>query len=164
VGQLVDQGKLALDAPIGRYLPGLRADVAQVTVDQLLHHQSGVASLTTFHPQSGDQASATNANRELAAQAAAQPLAVDLVGLERGDVIALELDAALRRVESRAHQVEERRLPRAVRSDDGVPLTRPHFEVDSPEDRRPPEALRDSRQPQRRRALHSNSPCWRGSR
>lgn len=75
VGQLVDQGKLALDAPIGRYLPGLRADVAQVTVDQLLHHQSGVASLTTFHPQSGDQASATNANRELAVQAAAQPLA-----------------------------------------------------------------------------------------
>lgn len=75
IGQLVDQGKLALDVPIGRYLPGLGVDVAQVTIDQLLHHQAGIASLTTFHTQAGDPARSGNANHELAVQALAQPLA-----------------------------------------------------------------------------------------
>lgn len=43
VAQLVQQGRLAFDAPIGRYLAGLPADVAErVTVHHLLTHTSGL--------------------------------------------------------------------------------------------------------------------------
>jgi D-alanyl-D-alanine carboxypeptidase len=40
--RLVAQGKLALDAPISRYLPGLLADGNQITVRELLAHTSGL--------------------------------------------------------------------------------------------------------------------------
>jgi D-alanyl-D-alanine carboxypeptidase len=42
--QLVDEGRVSLDAPVTDYLPGL--DVARgVTVEQLLSHRSGIADL-----------------------------------------------------------------------------------------------------------------------
>lgn len=41
--KLVDQGKLDLDAPIGRYLPNYRADTgAKLTLRRLMSHSSGV--------------------------------------------------------------------------------------------------------------------------
>lgn len=39
---LVDEGKLALDAPISRYMPKLRGEVADITLRQLLSHTSGL--------------------------------------------------------------------------------------------------------------------------
>ena len=41
--QLVAEGRLGLDAPVARYLPGLLHDGAQITVRQLLNHTSGLA-------------------------------------------------------------------------------------------------------------------------
>ncbi len=50
VMQLVEQGKVALDAPVQRYLPWFQvADPrlsASITVSQLLFHTSGLSSLT----------------------------------------------------------------------------------------------------------------------
>ncbi|MGK9463176.1 serine hydrolase domain-containing protein [Streptomyces sp. G6] len=48
--QLVDEGRLALDAPVDRYLPGLLPD-DRITVRHLLTHRSGLADYTDrmFH-------------------------------------------------------------------------------------------------------------------
>lgn len=43
---LVDEGKLALDAPIGRYLPDVPAHWDKVTVEHLLTHTSGIPNLS----------------------------------------------------------------------------------------------------------------------
>ncbi|WP_223837587.1 serine hydrolase domain-containing protein [Streptomyces venezuelae] len=43
--QLVDEGKLELDAPVNRYLPGLLPD-DRITVRHLLSHRSGLADYT----------------------------------------------------------------------------------------------------------------------
>lgn len=51
IGQLVAQGKINLDAPISRYLPGLSRVLGQVTVEQLVQHRSGVAPLLMFTDQ-----------------------------------------------------------------------------------------------------------------
>jgi CubicO group peptidase (beta-lactamase class C family) len=42
IGQLVQSGRLRFDQPIGSVLPGLPNDIAQVTIDQLLTHRSGL--------------------------------------------------------------------------------------------------------------------------
>jgi CubicO group peptidase (beta-lactamase class C family) len=42
VAQLVEQGKVGLDDPIGRYVDGLAPETAVVTVSQLLSHRSGL--------------------------------------------------------------------------------------------------------------------------
>src|SRR4029450_3957071 len=42
IAQLVEEGKLAFDDTIGEHLTGLRADIAALTVDQLLTHTSGL--------------------------------------------------------------------------------------------------------------------------
>jgi D-alanyl-D-alanine carboxypeptidase len=44
--QLVEEGKLALDEPVGRRLPGLLAEGSTVTVRQLLNHTSGLFDYT----------------------------------------------------------------------------------------------------------------------
>ena len=41
--QLAAEGRLGLDAPVARYLPGLLRDGAQITVRELLNHTSGLA-------------------------------------------------------------------------------------------------------------------------
>ncbi|OSC48201.1 peptidase M15, partial [Streptomyces sp. 4F] len=48
--QLVDEGRLVLDAPVNRYLPGLLPD-DRITVRHLLTHRSGLADYTDkmFH-------------------------------------------------------------------------------------------------------------------
>ncbi|WP_143230927.1 alpha/beta fold hydrolase [Actinosynnema sp. ALI-1.44] len=40
--QLVDENRIALDAPVERYLPGLVPDGARITVRQVLNHTSGL--------------------------------------------------------------------------------------------------------------------------
>jgi CubicO group peptidase (beta-lactamase class C family) len=45
--QLVEQGKIKLDAKVSAYLPDYRQDIGQkVTVHQLLTHTSGIPSYT----------------------------------------------------------------------------------------------------------------------
>jgi CubicO group peptidase (beta-lactamase class C family) len=75
IGRLVDQGRISLDAPVGKYLGGLPADLAQVTIDQLLHHQSGVASMTMLNPQIAQALMAAKSALDLVPLVASQPLA-----------------------------------------------------------------------------------------
>jgi CubicO group peptidase (beta-lactamase class C family) len=42
IGQLVQSGRVRFDEPIGSVLPDLPTDVAQVTIEQLLTHRSGL--------------------------------------------------------------------------------------------------------------------------
>lgn len=44
--QLADEGRLALDDPIARLLPGVLADADRITIRQLLNHTSGLPSYT----------------------------------------------------------------------------------------------------------------------
>jgi CubicO group peptidase (beta-lactamase class C family) len=74
IGQLVDAGKINLDAPVGRYLTGLPAELGAVTMDQLLHHQSGVASFTMLDPELVQTLSAAKSARDLVPLVAARPL------------------------------------------------------------------------------------------
>lgn len=50
VMQLVEQGKVKLDDPIGKYLPSLPDPWEPVTVRQLLNHTSGIPSYTSLGP------------------------------------------------------------------------------------------------------------------
>lgn len=50
VASLADDGLLALDAPLGRYLPGLRPAAAAITPGQLIKHRSGLPGRTAFGP------------------------------------------------------------------------------------------------------------------
>jgi len=75
VGQLVDAGKIDLDAPVGRYLPDLPKELSAVTIDQLVHHQSGVASFTMLNPQIADALMSAHSAHDLIPLVAAQPLA-----------------------------------------------------------------------------------------
>ncbi|GGY01456.1 serine hydrolase domain-containing protein [Streptomyces hiroshimensis] len=57
--QLVDEGRLGLDDPLGRHLPGLVPDGddgAPVTVRQLLGHTSGIPNYTDVLRSGGDDA------------------------------------------------------------------------------------------------------------
>ena len=49
IGRLVDRGVLKFDAPIGRYLPGLRPEFAGITIAQLLDHTAGLGDY--FRPE-----------------------------------------------------------------------------------------------------------------
>ncbi|MDA0141314.1 serine hydrolase domain-containing protein [Solirubrobacter deserti] len=46
--QLVKEGKLELDAPVERYLPGLIPNGANISLRQLLNHTSGLPNYTNF--------------------------------------------------------------------------------------------------------------------
>ncbi|MDN5853500.1 MAG: beta-lactamase family protein [Actinomycetia bacterium] len=52
IAQLVEQGKLAFDAPVGRYVPGFPSDVGrEITVEMLLTHTSGLVNVRRHPPQ-----------------------------------------------------------------------------------------------------------------
>jgi serine-type D-Ala-D-Ala carboxypeptidase len=58
--QLVDQGRVQLNAPVVRYLPTWRGPgVASVTIRQLLTHSSGLAAWRPFYKEAVDRADAT---------------------------------------------------------------------------------------------------------
>ena len=44
IARLADQGRLALDHPVGRHVPDLPPEIAAVTIDQLLQHRSGLGT------------------------------------------------------------------------------------------------------------------------
>ncbi|GAA3881661.1 serine hydrolase domain-containing protein [Saccharothrix violaceirubra] len=49
--QLVGEGKIVLDVPVARYLPGLLPDGDRITVRQLLQHTSGLYNYTNALPR-----------------------------------------------------------------------------------------------------------------
>lgn len=51
IGQLAERNEIVLDAPIGRYLPGLAPQFATITIAQLLQHASGLGDY--FRPENG---------------------------------------------------------------------------------------------------------------
>ena len=71
VGQLIERGKLKMDDPIGRHLPGLPAELAAVTVRQLLSHSSGVGNI--FTPAHAAQIRDARTSGELVHLIGAQP-------------------------------------------------------------------------------------------
>lgn len=73
IGQLVDQGRIDLDAPVGTYLPDLPPTIAAATIDQLLHHRSGVAPLTQLTPEYVSVVRSARTARELVPLVASQP-------------------------------------------------------------------------------------------
>jgi CubicO group peptidase (beta-lactamase class C family) len=59
VMQLVDEGRIALDTPLVRYLPAWRGERAdRITVRQLLTHASGLPAWRSFHKDADDAAEA----------------------------------------------------------------------------------------------------------
>lgn len=46
--QLVDEGKVRLDDPVARYLPGLVPPARRITIRQLLAHRSGLVNFTEY--------------------------------------------------------------------------------------------------------------------
>jgi CubicO group peptidase (beta-lactamase class C family) len=46
--RLVEEGRLELDAPIGRYLPDFPPPARQATIESLLNHTSGIKNYTTM--------------------------------------------------------------------------------------------------------------------
>lgn len=74
--QLVEQGRVALDAPVGRYLPQLPEAWRAVTVRQLLAHTSGIPSISAFErpPCPTPKAQANYAMGDVLAEVACLPL------------------------------------------------------------------------------------------
>ena len=57
--QLVDQGRVALDTPVVRYLPDWHGPgAAEITIRQLLTHSSGLAAWRAFYKEATDKADA----------------------------------------------------------------------------------------------------------
>ena len=57
--RLVDQGTVALDAPVVRYLPDWKGPrVERITIRQLLTHSSGLAAWRPFYKEAADRAEA----------------------------------------------------------------------------------------------------------
>ncbi len=54
--QLVEQGKLKLDEPIGKYAKGLSPKIASLTANQLLSHTSGLKDTATMFGKHDDEA------------------------------------------------------------------------------------------------------------
>jgi CubicO group peptidase (beta-lactamase class C family) len=73
IGQLIDQRKVDLQAPVGTYVAGLPPEIAAVTIDQLLHHRSGVARNVMFDPASLDVMLQARSARDLLPLVVSQP-------------------------------------------------------------------------------------------
>ena len=73
--QLVEQKRIGLDDPVGRYLPGVIPAGGKITIRQLLQHQSGLANYTDY-PSWMDRAERSPSIRPIDALrfAASQPL------------------------------------------------------------------------------------------
>lgn len=74
IGRLAATGKVDLEAPVGTYVRDLPAAIAAVTVDQLLQHRSGVASLTRLTPDTGAVLRKAKNARDLLPAIVSQPL------------------------------------------------------------------------------------------
>ena len=59
IGRLVDRGALQFDAPIGRYIPGLKPEFANITIAELLGHTSGLGDYLRPENQAAIEAAKT---------------------------------------------------------------------------------------------------------
>lgn len=71
VGQLVEQGRMAFDAPVGRYLPELPADFAALRIEQLLSHTAGLSLF--LRPELEEAIAAASDARSLVPLVVAEP-------------------------------------------------------------------------------------------
>jgi D-alanyl-D-alanine carboxypeptidase len=71
IGRLVDRDVLKFDAPIGRYLPGLKSDFSDITIAQLLDHTSGLGDY--FRPENQTAIDAAKNATDLLPLALASP-------------------------------------------------------------------------------------------
>ena len=74
IGQLIDQRKVDLQAPVGTYVAGLPPEIAAVTIDQLLHHRSGIAPNVMFSRADMDVMLKAKTARDLLPLVVSQPL------------------------------------------------------------------------------------------
>jgi CubicO group peptidase (beta-lactamase class C family) len=74
IGQLVDAGRIKLDAPVTTYLPDLPPEFAAITIDHLLQHRSGVAGFTLMTPQIASALAGASTARDLVPAVISQPL------------------------------------------------------------------------------------------
>lgn len=63
IGRLAEEGRIALDSPVGAYVRGLPEAMAAVTVEQLLRHRGGVVPLRQMEPDDPDYLRLVNARR-----------------------------------------------------------------------------------------------------
>src|SRR6185437_3322919 len=82
-------------------------------------------------------------------EAARQSLAVDLVRRQAVDAFVIEQDLARRQAKPPAHQIEQRGLAGAVRTDNGVALTLLDVEIDAADDLHIAEGLVDPAEAER---------------
>jgi CubicO group peptidase (beta-lactamase class C family) len=71
IAQLVEDGKLTFDDPVGEHLAGLPSDIAAITLAQLLTHTSGLADVALGRPTAGGQSASLD---ELLDRIASEPL------------------------------------------------------------------------------------------
>lgn len=71
IGRLVDRHRVELDAPIRRYLPGLKPELASITIAQLLNHTAGLGDY--LDPSHRQAIEAANTASELLPLALATP-------------------------------------------------------------------------------------------
>lgn len=74
IALLVDQKRIRLDAPVGTYVRGLPAEIAAVTIDQLLTHRSGVAALSHVEGEEFDALMRTRTATEVLPLIVKRPL------------------------------------------------------------------------------------------
>jgi CubicO group peptidase (beta-lactamase class C family) len=74
IGRLVQSGRVDLAQSVRTYLPELPETFAPVTVEQLLQHRSGVASLTRLSPDLIGPMTGARTARELVALVASRPI------------------------------------------------------------------------------------------
>lgn len=75
IGQLVDRGRIRLDAPIGTYLPDLPPALAAVTVEQLILHRSGISGDIMLTPEMAATMQRARSARDLLPLVVNRPLA-----------------------------------------------------------------------------------------
>jgi len=63
IGRLVDRGTIQFDAPIARYIPGLKLPFAAITIGQLLNHTSGLGDY--FQPSNASAIAAARTATDL---------------------------------------------------------------------------------------------------
>lgn len=71
IGRLVDRDALQFDAPIGRYLPGLKSEFTDITIAELLDHTSGLGDY--FRPENRAAIEAAKTATDLLPLALASP-------------------------------------------------------------------------------------------
>jgi D-alanyl-D-alanine carboxypeptidase len=54
IGRLVEEGRITLESPVGDFVAGLPAEMAEVTVEQLLRHRAGIVPLRQMEPDDPD--------------------------------------------------------------------------------------------------------------